>query len=135
MSYSTINGTVQVESLVPISITLPSGSVTDSNIVAGAKVAYTKCGQKFQPCYRSSGSSSVANDRQVIHVVRGATGSVVSARVGVTTAATGNAATTVDVQKNGTTILSATVSVGTTAAYTLLTPTISTSSLVVGDVL
>jgi len=121
--------------LVPLAITLPASCVYDTHIVAGAAIQYTKVGQKYQPRYAQSGSSAVVADRAVIHVCRGSSGSVVSARVGVTTAATGAATTTVDVQKNGTTILSATVSVGTTAAYTLLAPTISVSSLVAGDVL
>ena len=116
---------------------LPVDSVGDVDVQAAANISASKLEHQYEPVYRQVSTASAAVDRQVLHIVKGATGSIFDFRVGAVTAAIGDATATIDLKKNGTTILTATISLGsTTAAYILKTPAGYTSTaLVVGDVL
>jgi hypothetical protein len=93
--------------------------------------------QQFVEIYAQTSTASAANDQQVMHVVNGATGVIQSFGAGNVVAATSTGAITVDLLKNGTTILTATYTLNSTStAYTLVAPAGFTSTaVVVGDVL
>lgn len=135
MSFSKIEGTLSVQTLLPQSITLPVSCIDDANIVAGAAIVQTKLQHKFQQVIAQQGTASTVAERHVVHVVRGSNANVLSFKCGVIVAGTGTSTTAVDLQKNGTTMLSGGVAVGTTAAYSLLTASLASTTLVAGDVL
>lgn len=115
---------------------LPSSSITNSNVVAGAGISASKLQHQHQHVYAQEGTNASASARQILHVVVGATGTVESIKATLTTACIGAATITVDLKKNGTTILSAVISFSSSdAAFTLKAGTISTPAVVVGDVL
>jgi hypothetical protein len=78
-----------------------------------------------------------AAKRQVIHRVRGATGTLVEFGVVATVAAGATTTVTVDLKKNGSSVLSSTIALdSTTAAFVLkLAGGFTSADLVVGDVL
>lgn len=126
--------------------TPPSASVVNASIAAGSAGSYidrTKVSQGFTVGGELYGpTTSVAALTKWVHIVRGATGSVVSVESAIAVVATGADRTiTVDLQKSTgagafATILSATM--GFTNGSSVRTPvagTISSASLVDGDIL
>jgi len=114
----------------------PSGCVTDASIVSAANVAFTKLQHLQNHTYSQAGASNAAAERKAVHVSKNG-GAVQSFDVGAVTAATGNATVVLDLQKNGTTVLTGTITLDNgTAAYALKSGTLSgTVTLSAGDVL
>lgn len=138
MPFSTINSDVYVAGTLSAQTTaLSAGAVADTQVSATAAIQATKLQQQHQPCYSQEGTANAAVERKVMHVVRGATATLVEFAVGAVTAATGNATATIDLKKNGSTVLTGTISLtSATAAYATAQPGGYTStSLVAGDVL
>lgn len=117
--------------------TLPANSVGNAQVASLAGIAASKLQHQYDPVYRQESTAAAAVGRQVLHVVYGATAQILAFRVGAVAAATGNATATIDLKKNGASILTATITLdSTTAAYVLKTPAGFTSTaLVAGDVL
>lgn len=117
------------------SMTIPANAVGDAQIPAAAGIKYSKLQQLRQIGYAQPNSAATTETREIL-AVRGATATVLELVVGAIVAAVGAATVTVDLRKNGVTILSAVVTLdSTTAAYILKSATILTPALVVGDVL
>jgi hypothetical protein len=118
-------------------LNLGSGTIGDPAVAAGANVAASKLEHQYEPVYRQESGTTAATGRQVLHVVKGATGTIMDFRVGAVTAAIGGATATFDLKKNGSTILTGTIGLdSSTAAFALKTPAGYTSTaLVAGDVL
>lgn len=117
-------------------LAFPAGSITNTMIAASAGLSASKLEHQHQPVYAQNGNVDSAADRKIIHVVRGDTGTIQSFHVASRVACTGNATITVDLLKNGTTILSAAVVLdNANTAYTLEAGTISSASVVQNDVL
>jgi hypothetical protein len=73
--------------------------------------------------------------RRVVHVVKGATGSIVSFTAGVTVAATATGVCAVNLYVNGTTVLSGTIDLDSAnAAFSQEAGTVTDPDLVAGDV-
>lgn len=137
MAVSTINSDVYVAgTLSAKALAVSAGAVADAQVAAAAGIQATKCQQQHQPWYSQEGGTNAAAERRVVHVVKGATATLVEMVVGAVVAATGNATATIDLKKNGTTILTGTISLtSATAAYATVQPAGYTStSLVAGDV-
>lgn len=84
--------------------------------------------------YAQNGTAAAAT--VAVHECRGATATVRQVRVGSVVACIGDSTVTVDVKKNGSTILSSTVQLDSgNTAYVSEAGTINTSSLASGDVL
>jgi hypothetical protein len=117
--------------------TPPSGCITDAAILGAAGVQASKLQHQHQQRYAQNSTTTGAADQQVLHVVRGATATILELKVGAITAAVGAATATFDLLKNGTTILTATAVLGSgTANFATISPAGYTStSLVTGDVL
>lgn len=83
-----------------------------------------------------SWSGAQSDATQVIHVVKGATGTIISFCAGSVTPCAGAATCTLDLKKNGTTVLSAVITLNNThSAYEVVEATLSTTSVVTEDVL
>ena len=116
--------------------TYPAGSISDAAIAAGAAIAATKMKHQHHLTYAQDSGATAADEERVIHVVYGATGTSVSFEVGCIVTNDGECTITIDLLKNGTTVLSAApVITSSHSAYELVTGTIGTASLVDGDVL
>jgi len=119
-------------------ITLPSASVGDAQVDSSNPITAAKLQQQYHRVYEQGRGASVASKTgEPIHVARGA-GTVDSFDAGVTVAGVswaGGGQAVVDLKKNGTSILSATVTInGSTAAFAIVSGTISTAAYVAGDV-
>lgn len=118
--------------------TAPASSIGDSAIQGAANVAASKLEHQFAKSYTQANGASIVSATVPLHTVYGTTGTVVSFAAGVITPAVGNDTVTVDLRKNGSTILTAvitlSVAASTNTARTLYTPAGFTStSLVAAD--
>jgi hypothetical protein len=114
------------------SMSVPLGAVADAQVAAGAEIATSKLRHKHKKSISQAGTA--ATETRAIHVCAGLTGTAVSFAAGLIAANSGAATVSVDLKKNGTSILTAPISLTTTpAARTLLAGTISSGALVVGD--
>ena len=136
MAKSTIDGDMLVRgSLLCDGIVLPAASITNTNIAAFAAIAATKLQHQHQPC-GAQPNTAAADETRVLHVVHGTSGSVVDFEAGSIGVAVGDAITTIDLKKNGTTILSAPITLDSgNVARTVEAAVISGGTLVAGDVL
>jgi hypothetical protein len=113
----------------------PTGSITDNAILANAKVAASKLRHRYQPVYAQSNTAATAETR-ALYCVLGATGTVTHFRAGVIGVFTGNAVATVDLRKNGASILSAVVTLdNANVARVAEAGTVTGGSVVAGDLL
>lgn len=116
-------------------ITLPDASVSNSTIVAGAGIEAEKL-EHHHSITGNQPNTAATTETRVIHNVFGATGDTLAFEAGSIVAATGNATVTLDVLKNGTTILTGVITLdsGNTARVSEA-GSISVTALVDGDVL
>ncbi len=127
-----VNGALGAKTFTP-----PAGSVADAGIQALAGVQASKLQHQYQPCYKQDLGAIVASvTSAMIHIVRGATGVIVTFSAALHTACLGAATVTVDLKKNGTTCLSAVISFGSgDAAYAVKSATLTVTALAQNDVL
>lgn len=119
--------TLQAATLVP-----STGCVLDEHVGAGANLDPAKMRHKHRKTYAQAGTAVAAT--VPLHVVVGATAVVKAVKVGSIVACTGDATLTVDVKKNGTTILSAVVTLNSAnTARVVVAGTVSVTAAVVGD--
>jgi hypothetical protein len=117
-------------------MTLPAGSVDNDKVAAGAKVDASKLQQQHAIGYAQDGGSTVIDDTRVAHVVYGASGTVLAFQAGVITPPTGDAVISVDLKKNGTSILTAAITIDSgNTARELVEAVIDTATLAADDVL
>lgn len=124
--------------MVAGSMTLPAACVTDTAVQAGTGIDATKLQHQHQiTTPLCDHATSPAAKRLVMHKVYGATGEVVAFSVGVTVAAGAATTITVDLKKNGSSILTSTITVdNTTVAFDAVDAAgFTDTALVVGDVL
>lgn len=128
-----INGNVN-----SLTMSIPAGSVIDASVGASANIAATKLEHRHQIVYAQGSAVDAADAAQVVHVCYGATGSVVAFEAGSVVAALGNDVCTVNLKKNGTSILNPTTGISLSSsatAYIASAGTISSAAIVDGDVL
>ena len=106
-------------------------------VQAAAGINASKLEHQYQPVVSQALGVDAASEARVIHVVKGATADVVAFRAGAVTPAGATTTVTVDLKKNGTTILSGVITLDNSqAAYELESAAGFTSTdLVTGDVL
>lgn len=116
------------------SFSAPAGSVTNAMVAASAGIDATKLEHQHRPIYAQNGTASSVT--VPLHCVRGATGTLLQVQAGTIAACAGAATITVDVKKNGTTVLSSAITLdnGNTARVAEA-GTLSVTSLVAGDLL
>ena len=125
-----VDGTLTAKAL-----NIPSGTVDNSDVQGGAGIEASKLEHQFQKEFAQESSATPTTETKVVHVVRGATADFVSFACGMVDTGT-SGSVTVDVKKNGTSILSSPVTVDfNDADRAILTGTITTTTAVVGDVI
>ena len=114
----------------------PTGSITDNSIIAAAGVRASKLQQQYVKEKTLSAHAAAASaTRQQIHRVMGATATILSFGVVASQAAGAASSATIDLKKNGVSILTATITLDNgTAAFALKAGTLSSASAVAGDV-
>lgn len=116
--------------------TYPAGSISNADIAAAAAIAATKQIQQHVKHVSQESGTAVPDEEFCIHVVYGATGTAVAFEAGAVVPSVGGATVSVELHKNGTTILSSAITLNSNqTAYETVTATIGTTSLVDGDVL
>ena len=124
---------------VSTSATFPESTVTDSHVAAGADIAAAKQEIPLRWVALAQAHGTAATDeRRTAHNVLGVTGSLISVRAGLLVAAAGDSTVTVDVLLNGTTVLSAVITLDSTTVIrteTVGTLASSPTALAVGDCL
>jgi hypothetical protein len=117
------------------SMTIPAGAVNDAAVQASAGIQATKLQHQYQPAYAQASATAATSESRVIYAVQGATATVVGFAAGAVTPAVGADTCSVDLKKNGTSILSAPVSLtNAQTARQLVTGALSSNSAVAGDV-
>lgn len=108
----------------------------NSHVAPDAKIVYSKLEHQHRACYSQGSNVTAENERHVLHVVQGLTGSVLAFEAGVVVACTSTATIDVDLLKNGVSILTAAIEIDNgDAAYAVVAGVISTAGIVDGDVL
>lgn len=126
-----VNGAFSSKTFVP-----PDGSIDDDAIEAFAEIDATKLDHQHQKGYAQESATNAASETRLLHVVRGATATVVDFGAGAVVPLTGDDTCTVNLKKNGSSILSAAISLASSdVARALKTGTVSSPNLVQGDVL
>ncbi len=115
-------------------VTLPASCVGDTEFDATDPLTATQQEHRHTGRLSQVHGSAATAERRVVHVARG-DGTVEAVRAGVVVACVGDSTITVDVKKNGTSILSATIGLDSgDAAYAKVDGTVSTAAYVAGDV-
>jgi len=117
-------------------ITLPSSTVDDDSVEAAAGIQATKLQQQYSKFYAQESDTTSATEDYCIHCVHGSTGTVVAFEAGSVTACVGDSTITVDLHKDGASILTAAITLDSSnAAYTPEAGTIDSASIADSDVL
>lgn len=128
-----VEGNIQGKSNTP-----SAGSVIDSSVAANAGIQASKLQHQHQLSY-SQGNVNAVADQKVVHVVRGATGTLESFSVGLITppdTASGGKTAIVNLLVNGVSVLTAAITLDSTAvSRNLAAATITTSAIVAEDVI
>ena len=141
MLSTTIQGDVIVTgNISPASFTAPSSQfVGDTQVKTGAKISASKLQTRISKIIADNNSAVATSYRRTIWRVFGATCALQDFRIGIAgTAAVGAATVTVDLFKNGSTILTATVQItNALAQYGTVAASLAAGALtlVAGDVL
>lgn len=113
-------------------LTAREGGITNAAIAAAAAIAATKIQKPRLLRYWKAGTA--ASESVPIYVCLGATATLQSIKVGSIAIAVGSATVTVDLKKNGTTVLSAVVTLNSAnTARVAVDGTITVPGAVVGD--
>ena len=121
--------------VVPASITMPSGSVSNDSVVSAAGVSASKLEHQHQiTTWLAPHGTAAAATRYVMHVAVGA-GTRTSFGAGATVAPTGADNVVVRLLKNGAAILSASITLdNANTNFVIEAGTISSAAYVAGDV-
>jgi len=120
------------------SITPSDSSVTNAKVAADADIDATKLGHQYKIVRDlCDHATAAAVKRIIVDYVYGSSGTIVSGGVVASVACVGDATITFDIKKNGSSILSATISLtSATAANTLKEPAgFSSTTVAAGDVI
>lgn len=118
-------------------VTLPAGCIGDNQADAANPFETDKVRHRHHKTFAQANGSAAATEQRVVHVGYGAAGSVVAIRAGIRTAGSGGGmSVTVDVKKNGTSILSSVVTINaSTVALAKASATVTTADYEDGDVI
>ena len=117
-------------------MSLPAASVLDAQVAASAAIGYSKLNRLRSRIYAQPNIAAVT-ETKVIEVYRSVgAGTIIDFSAGVLAAAVGAATVTIDLKKNGTTILAGLLTIDNTLAInTLKFNTPSSLTLAINDVL
>ena len=131
---NTIDGNVNVRgTLVARALAVTSAFVTNDNVTANAAIDPLKLRHQHTGLLAQLHGQAATAERRAIRLVRGA-GRIVSVRACLSVACSGNA--TINLLKNGTSVLTAALVLNNlNTPFTAVDATVSTDTLVAGDVL
>jgi len=115
---------------------LQAGAISDDEVDAGADIAASKLEhQHRQVCAQESGTTA-SGETKVVHVVHGTNGTLKAFKAGCVSPCTGDATITVDLLKNGSSVLQSAITLDNSqSAYELESAVISSTSVAADDVL
>lgn len=117
-------------------MSIPNGTLVDAAVNAAAGIAATKLEHQYNIAYAQASGATAAAESRVLTTCYGATGDIISFKAGSVAPCAGNATVTVDLTKNGTSVLSAAITLDSAnTARVVEAGTISTATMVAGDVL
>jgi hypothetical protein len=109
MSLTTFNGDFHFNgALSAKTFSPPASSVGNNAIAANAGIAATKLQHRHEKTYSQPNTTTTAETR-ILHVVKGANATVQNFRAGSIAPAIGGATVTVDLKKNGSSILTSVI--------------------------
>lgn len=115
---------------------LPNSSITNAMVSSSAAIDATKMEHQFPLRYSQPSDVTAFSHTEVVHAVDGTSGTIVNVDAGSVAICGGDASVTVDVLKDGVSILSGAIELDSNnEAYTPETGTINTSTLADSDVL
>lgn len=124
-----VQGTLQVTTFIPPNASIGDGAVTSADPIMAEKVQHQYCPTFAQP------NTTATSETRVIHVARGA-GTIEAFDAGSIAACVGAATVTVNLKKNGTTVLSAVITLDSgNTTRVIEAGTVSVMSIAAGDVL
>ncbi len=136
MSTTQLDGDVIVRgNLSPKTFSAPAACIANNAITAAAGnyVDPSKLGQQRRPGHSQPNTTATTETRTIL-VVYGATGNVLDFRAGSIVACAGAATITVDLKKNGTSVLAAVITLNSSSvARVAQAATITTPALAAGD--
>ncbi len=116
-------------------VNLPAASVGDTQASSASPLGVTKTTHRLTPTLAQVHGTAATTERRAVHVAHAA-GTIAAFRAGVVVANVGAATIEVDLRKNGTTTLTAPISLDNgDAAYAEVDGSVSVTSYVAGDVL
>jgi len=125
-----------VGTLSSTAITLPSSCVDNAKVAAAAGVDASKLEHQHQITLAQDNGAASAAQTRVVHVVYGATGTLLAFQAGCETACIGDSTIDVDLHVNGSSVLSAAIELSSSeSAYELVEGTISSADLTADDVI
>ena len=126
-----VNGAFSCKAFTP-----PAACIPDVAIPANAGIQASKLQQQPEKSYSNGNSTAVpAADQKVIHTGYGAAGSILKFSAGVIQALTGNATISVDLLKNGVSVLTSPIALTNAgAARALVDAVVSQTTYSAGDV-
>ncbi len=134
---TTVEGPVVFKGHVTLRETaLPDACVGDDQANPAAPIGATKLEHQHQVVYAQAGGAEAAAEARVVHVVHGASGSIVAFEAGCVEAPTGDATVNVDLLVNGASVLDDPVQItNAEAARELVAGVVASAGLADGDVL
>lgn len=118
----------------PYELIIPAATVKNADVKSDAAIAASKLQRSFPITVSQAGTAVSAT--HLVRFCKGTTGTIKHVTVSNITACAGSSEVTVDVKKNGTTVLSAVVTLdSSTAAYSENEGTITVPALADGDYL
>lgn len=115
---------------------LNDGCVKKATVEDGAGIEATKLEHQHRAIWAKESDTTAVAEDHVIHVVKGTAGTLKSFKAGCVVASTDADTITVDLHKNGVSVLVAAIVIDDEdAAYALVEGTIDTAAVVAGDVL
>ena len=117
-------------------MTIPDNTVVNADVSSGADIAAIKLEHQYSKFIAQASDINTVDEQRCIHAVYGSSGSVVAFEAGSVTVCAGDSTITVDLHKNGASILTSVITLDSSnAAYTVEAGTIDTATLADGDVL
>lgn len=115
---------------------IPAASIGNTQVGTTDPIAADKLQHQLQPCYVTGSATTAAAATQAVHVVRGVSGTLVGFDLGSIVANIGDSTVTVDLKRNGTSLLTAAVTLTSAhAAREVVAATLLTTALAADDVL
>lgn len=113
----------------------PANCVGSNNFNGSDPLTTAKQYHRFRVGFAQAHGTAATNERRAVHIAAAA-GTIESFKAGPVVAASGDSTVAVDLRKNGTTVLSAVITIDNgKAAYSLTAGTLSVTTYAAGDVL